>query len=408
MADIVASNAELCEWIYERDVVKEIEAGERERALARRRLREREAEAAAERERRRSQAAAAVRLDGVLGQTAGSERKQVATTGGKEGEEERASQRSFRLEHAVTMSLDAGVARTLAIDPSNRLALVGDSRGTATWLRLPGLTRLATTSCSPLALSALSPSPTLSVFAAADVAGQLAVWDAEARVSLWKSTAHRGAINDICWAPTAEEGAGASVFATCAADGDVALWDVRTGAAVTRWRRLSARHGGVGALLCSPTEPHLIAGTADGSLVALSLRLAEPLGARIVHRAGVRVLARAPHDFSLVSGAADGVRKFQMPTLAYEGKYPEHRHGMVTGLAVGSDDALVVGLGSGAVRVHRYTGGELLADTPIRPAPGSIGAEAGVTCLALDRTETRVVAGVGDRTIRCWRLESTA
>lgn len=81
---------------------------------------------------------------------------------------------------------------------------------------------------------------------------------------------------------------------------------------------------------------------------------------------------------------------------------------MVTGLAVGSDDALVVGLGSGAVRVHRYTGGELLADTPIRPAPGSIGAEAGVTCLALDRTETRVVAGVGDRTIRCWRLESTA
>jgi len=158
-------------------------------------------------------------------------------------------------------------------------------------------------------------------------------------------------------------------------------------------------------LLATPTEPHLIAGAADGSLVALSLRQPQPLGTRIVHRSGVRCLARAPHDYSIVSGGADGVRKFGMPNLAYAGKYPGHRHGLVTGVAVASDGHLVVGLGEGAVRVHQYRGGDLLWEERISPAPGSIAAEAGITCLALDRTETRILAGVGDRTIRCWRLE---
>ena len=193
-------------------------------------------------------------------------------------------------------------------------------------------------------------------------------------------------------------------------DGTARLWDMRTRQTVVT---LTGHRGAVSSVLCMDCDPQVATGSTDNTIRLWDLRKAGACRTELTHhKKSVRALAACPTEWTLISGAADDVKRFALPDGIFLNDYqipfsadrnaPVISDSILNCLAINEDGVLVGGLDDGLVRFWDYSSGTCFQEELVQVQPGSLECEAGVLACTFDRSGMRLLTGEVDKTIKVW------
>lgn len=227
-------------------------------------------------------------------------------------------------------------------------------------------------------------------------------WDLETNQVVRHYHGHLSGVYALALHPTLD------ILVSAGRDAVARVWDMRT---KTQLHVLSGHEHTVSSVLTASTHPQIVTGSHDCTIKLWDLAAGKCFTTLTHHQKSIRALAAAPAalgERTFVSGAADGIRKWQ----GKDGRYLQTLKGhqaVLNAVAVQDDGVLVSGGDDGTMHFWDYQTGYNFQKTVSKVQPGSLQqAENGIMATQFDLTGTRLITGEADKSIKIWKQDETA
>ena len=190
-------------------------------------------------------------------------------------------------------------------------------------------------------------------------------------------------------------------------DGAVRVWDMRTRAAVMV---LTGHRGDVTSLAAQAADPQVCSAGMDGTVRLWDLRLQKTHLTLTQHACGVRALAMHPHESTMATADANGIKQWVLPGgellaqfggLAANNGAPDPAGNIVNTLAINpASNELVAGHADGALRFYDYESGARTFTARSVPAQGAD--RTTIYAASFDMLGLRLVTAESDKAVKIW------
>lgn len=190
-------------------------------------------------------------------------------------------------------------------------------------------------------------------------------------------------------------------------DGAVRVWDMRTRAAVMV---LTGHRGDVTSLAAQAADPQVCSAGMDGTVRLWDLRLQKTHLTLTQHARGVRALAMHPHESTMATADANGIKQWVLPGgellaqfggLAANNDAPDPAGNIVNTLAINpASNELVAGHADGALRFYDYESGARTFTARSVPAQGAD--RTTIYAASFDMLGLRLVTAESDKAVKIW------
>ncbi|CBZ55757.1 Testis cDNA clone: QtsA-14439, similar to human pleiotropic regulator 1 (PRL1homolog, Arabidopsis)(PLRG1),related [Neospora caninum Liverpool] len=190
-------------------------------------------------------------------------------------------------------------------------------------------------------------------------------------------------------------------------DAVVRVWDMRTKHEIYV---LSGHQGTIMSLQMQSLEPHIISGSQDKMVRLWDLTSGKCSAVLTNHKKSIRAMAFHPQEYSFVSCAADKIKVWRNPLGQFERNIEGH-NSIINCCAIkedGDSSILIAGTNNGQLHFWDWASGYKFDTIQSRVQPGSLESENGIFCCALDKSETRLLTGECDKTIKVWKPDEEA
>uniref|UniRef100_A0A0G4IAR2 Uncharacterized protein n=1 Tax=Chromera velia CCMP2878 TaxID=1169474 RepID=A0A0G4IAR2_9ALVE len=294
-----------------------------------------------------------------------------------------------------------GWVRCVAVDPNNEFFVSGgNDRLIKIWDLASGTLRLTLTghinSVRGLALSTRSPY----LFSCGED-NTVKCWDLEQNKVIRSYHGHLSGVYSLALHPALD------VLFSGGRDSVVRVWDIRT---KTQIHCLSGHSGTIMALESQSAEPQLISGAMDNTIRLWDLIGGKSRATLTHHKKSVRALSIHPTQYTFCSAAADHIKVWRCPNGNFERNVPGG--GAIPNCTAiknyGDSSILVVGADNGFLNFYDYKSGYRFQSTQSQVQPGSMEAENAIFACAFDQSQTRLITGECDKTIKIWKEDDEA
>eukprot|EP01055_Gregarina_sp_Pseudo9_P000101 Gregarina_sp_Pseudo_9__100@NODE_1066_length_1909_cov_9_963636_g998_i0_p1_GENE_NODE_1066_length_1909_cov_9_963636_g998_i0NODE_1066_length_1909_cov_9_963636_g998_i0_p1_ORF_typecomplete_len534_score140_99WD40/PF00400_32/1_2e11WD40/PF00400_32/2_1e07WD40/PF00400_32/7_7e10WD40/PF00400_32/1_9e08WD40/PF00400_32/0_11WD40/PF00400_32/3_8WD40/PF00400_32/0_0015ANAPC4_WD40/PF12894_7/3_5e06ANAPC4_WD40/PF12894_7/2e05ANAPC4_WD40/PF12894_7/2_3e13ANAPC4_WD40/PF12894_7/1_4e12ANAPC4_WD40/PF12894_7/0_12ANAPC4_WD40/PF len=300
----------------------------------------------------------------------------------------------------TVLSGHTGWVRCLAVDPSNAwFASAGADRLIKIWDLASGTLKLSLTGHVHI-IRAIAISERHPYLFSCGEDNTVKCWDLEANKVVRHYHGHLSGVYSLALHPKLD------ILATGGRDSAVRVWDMRTREEIYT---LSGHSSTVFSLAMQSAEPQLISGSADQSIRCWDLKSGGTTTVLTHHAKGVRALAVHPKLYAFVSAAADAVKIWNGPHANYERDLNPCKD-ILNSIAIKSDPesaVVVAGSDSGHLHFWDWQSGQRFQTIESQPQPGSLSSENAIFAVCFDRSETRLITGEGDKTIKIWEEDAT-
>ena len=121
----------------------------------------------------------------------------------------------------------------------------------------------------------------------------------------------------------------------------------------------------------------------------------------------MRSIALHPEEFTFVSASPDVIKQWRFP----DGNFMQNMNGqtgIINCMAVNPDGVLVSGGDNGSMFFWDWRSGYNFQKTQTIVQPGSLDSEAGLFCMAFDKSGSRLLVGEADKTIKVYKQDDAA
>lgn len=299
-----------------------------------------------------------------------------------------------------------GWVRCVAVDPSNEFFVTGAAdRSVVVWDLATGQRKLTLTGhISTVRAAVLSPRHPYLFTAGEDK--KVMCWDLEHNKVIRHYHGHLSGVYSLAMHPTLD------VLMSGGRDAVCRVWDMRTRSEV---HVLAGHTNAVASIATQSTDPQVITGSMDATVRLWDLAAGKSMATLTHHSRAVRALCngRGPGgaggggEYSFVSGAADGIRKWHAGSGQLLFGMRGHET-MVHSLACNDDGVLFSGADDGGYRMWDVATGHCFQAGTAAVQSGSLDSEAAIFCSAFDMTGARLITGHADKTVRIWQEDPDA
>ncbi|HEV3256390.1 MAG TPA: WD40 repeat domain-containing serine/threonine-protein kinase [Gemmataceae bacterium] len=197
----------------------------------------------------------------------------------------------------------------------------------------------------PHTVVCLAFSPDGRALVSGDAEGTIKMWDTARRKERLTLPAQGAWIGSVAFHP------GGKIFGTAQGEDEVKLWDAGSGHRIRRFQ-VDGAAGGVACLAFSPDGRLFAVGCGDGTIRLWNTASGKQIASLVGHERDVECLAFLHRGKLLLSGGYDGMIR-AWDTGTHREVRALHGGGLVKGLAVSTDDA-VVAFGGGGMRLSTW------------------------------------------------------
>ena len=289
-----------------------------------------------------------------------------------------------------------GWVRTLSVDPTNRWFVSGgNDRLIKVWDLASGTLKLSLTGHINT-IRALSVSKRHPYLFSAGEDQMVKCWDLEYNKVIRHYHGHLSGIYCMALHPSLD------ILATGGRDAVVRVWDIRTKLAV---HVLSGHTGTVMSLASQKSEPQFISGSLDKMIRCWDLASGRSSVVLTHHKKAIRGFAIHPREYTFCSAAADHVKVWRCPKGDFE-RNLEPVGTILNGITVrddGDSGIAIAGSDQGQLCFWDWDSGQKFQTIETIAQPGSLSGERAIYAVQLDMSETRLLTGECDKTIKVWR-----
>ncbi|XP_026191600.1 pre-mRNA-splicing factor prp46 [Cyclospora cayetanensis] len=250
-------------------------------------------------------------------------------------------------------------------------------------------------------VNCVSVDPTNNFFATGSNDRLLKIWDLATGQLKLSLTGHVSSLRDIQISDRHP------YLFSCGEDGRVKCWDLEQNRVV---RDYHGHLSGVYTLALHPSLDILCSGGRDAVVRLWDLSAGKCQATLTNHKKSVRSLAIHPTEYSFVTCGADRVKVWRSPLGVFE-RNVEGLNAIPNCCAIrseGDKSSLVVGSNNGQLHFWDWKSGYKYQTLQSRVQPGSLESENGIFCCTFDRSETRLITGECDKTIKIWKMDEDA
>lgn len=194
------------------------------------------------------------------------------------------------------------------------------------------------------------------------------------------------------------------VVTTGSRDGSVVLWDIRTRDSIHVFKNHKAA---VSSLLMQSVEPQLITGSYDRTIRAWDIVAGKSRDILTRHMKPVRALVKHPTHYSFLSAGADCIKVWEGEGSVYS-KDLQSSQSIINSMAISSHEnnsIVLAGCDNGQLHFWDFKTGVLYDTIQSSIQPGSVEAENSILDCRFDQTESILITGECDKTIKVWSLK---
>lgn len=295
-----------------------------------------------------------------------------------------------------------GWVRTVAVDPTNEwFASSGNDRLIKIWDLASGTLKLSLTghvsTVRGLAISDRHPY----LFSASEDC-EVKCWDLEQNMVIRNYHGHLSGVYCISLHPTL------NILATGGRDSSVRIWDMRTKAGI---HCFAGHTNAVCDIASQASEPQFISGSMDRMVRLWDLAAGKCSVTLTNHKKSVRALAIHPTEYTFVSCSSDNNKVWKCPRGAFERNIMGHGS-IVNACAIKEgykgSSILVGGTDNGYLHFWDWRSGHKYQSMMAIPQPGSMSAENGIFAMTFDQSNSRLITGECDKTVKIYREDPDA
>ncbi|KAH3757143.1 Pleiotropic regulator 1 [Pelomyxa schiedti] len=291
-----------------------------------------------------------------------------------------------------------GWVRSVCVDPANEWFATGSAdRTIKIWDLATGQLKLTLTghinSVRGLAVSAKHPY----LFSCAEDK-MVKCWDLEYNKVVRQYHGHLSGVYCLSLHPTLD------LLTTGGRDSVCRVWDIRTKAQV---HVLEGHNNTVSSICSQGPDPQIISGSADTTIKYWDLAEGRCITTLTHHKKGIRSMAIHHTEFTMMSGAADNLKKWRLPKGEFMTNFTGH-NSVVNAIALSSDNVLVSGGDNGSLYFWDWKTGYNFQQEQTKPQPGSLESEAGIYALSFDQTSLRLITCEADKSVKLWKMDEEA
>lgn len=289
-----------------------------------------------------------------------------------------------------------GWVRALSVDPDNQWFVSGgNDRLVKIWDLASGSLKLSLTGHINT-IRALQVSHRHPYLFSAGEDQMVKCWDLEYNKVIRHYHGHLSGIYCMALHPSLD------VLATGGRDAVVRVWDMRTKLAV---HVLSGHTGTVMSLCSQRNEPQFISGSLDKMIRCWDLVSGKTSVVLTHHKKGIRSLAIHPREYTFCSAAADHVKVWACPKGDFE-RNLENVGTILNAVTIRDENTsgiVIAGSDQGHLHFWDWQSGQKFQTIETIPQPGSLSGEKAIYAVQFDMSQTRLLTGECDKTIKVWR-----
>eukprot|EP00397_Hematodinium_sp_SG-2012_P036909 GEMP01039910.1.p1 GENE.GEMP01039910.1~~GEMP01039910.1.p1 ORF type:complete len:488 (+),score=90.39 GEMP01039910.1:25-1488(+) len=302
---------------------------------------------------------------------------------------------------ARVISGHQGWVRTVAVDPSNEwFCTSGNDRLIKIWDLASGTLKLSLTGHSST-IRAIEVDDRHPYLFSASEDCEVKCWDLEQNMVIRNYHGHLSGVYCLKLHPTLD------ILATGGRDAVVRIWDMRTRDAIFV---LGGHTSAVSSLVSQAGEPQFISGSMDNTVRLWDLAAGKCAKTLTHHKKSIRAMAIHPTQYTFVTCSADKNKVWKSPDGEFERDMMGHS-AIVNAAAIKTDtegSILVGGTDDGYLHFWDWTSGYHYQQIEGIPQPGSLSSENGIFALAFDKSQSRLITGECDKTIKIYKEDPDA
>jgi len=295
-----------------------------------------------------------------------------------------------------------GWVRAVAVDPTNEwFCTSGNDRLIKIWDLASGTLKLSLTGHSST-IRALEVDDRHPYLFSASEDCEVKCWDLEQNMVIRNYHGHLSGVYCLKMHPTLD------ILATGGRDSVVRIWDMRTRDAIFV---LGGHTSSVASLAAQASEPQFISGSMDNTVRLWDLAAGKCAVTLTHHKKSIRAVAIHPKEYTFVSCAADNNKVWKCPKGSFE-RNILGPSSIVNACAIKNDNEnsslLVTGGDDGFLHFYDWRSGYHYQQIEGIPQPGSLSSENGIFAMSFDKSESRLITGECDKTIKIYREDPDA
>eukprot|EP00920_Eleutheroschizon_duboscqi_P028766 GHVT01069944.1.p1 GENE.GHVT01069944.1~~GHVT01069944.1.p1 ORF type:complete len:488 (-),score=76.57 GHVT01069944.1:1099-2562(-) len=198
------------------------------------------------------------------------------------------------------------------------------------------------------------------------------------------------------------------VLASGGRDAVVRVWDMRTKLPI---HVLTGHSGTVTSLVSQNLEPQFISGSQDKMVRLWDLAAGKCAVVLTNHKKSIRAMAIHPKEYTFCSTAADHIKVWRCPYGEFDRNISGH-NAIVNACAIKTEpdgsSVLAAGTNNGQLHFWDWRSGAKYSTLQSKVQPGSLESENGIFACTFDKSESRLITGECDKTIKVWREDENA